>query len=152
MNKRITALLLSALLLLPMTACGESSENTDEPSAAETELAPEITPEEEETEPVISDDLPESDFEGYEFVIYNSNPETNTWFTTVHVTAEEDSADAIPAAIFKRNLAVEDRLNVKISEVEQTADQIKNAIISGDSSFDMTLMQGANILAQAQSG
>ncbi len=152
MNKRITALLLSALLLLPMTACGESSENTDEPSAAETELAPEITPEEEETEPVISDDLPESDFEGYEFVIYNSNPETNTWFTTVHVTAEEDSADAIPAAIFKRNLAVEDRLNVKISETEQTADQIKNAIISGDSSFDMTLMQGANILAQAQSG
>ena len=152
MNKRFTALLLSALLLLPMTACGESQENTDAPAAAETELAPEIVEEEAETEPVISDDLPESDFEGYEFVIYNSNPETNTWFTTVHVVAEEDSADAIPAAIFKRNLAVEDRLNIKISEVEQAADQIKNAIMSGDSSFDLTLMQGANILSQAQSG
>ena len=151
MNKRIPALILSALLLLPVTACGESRENTDVPGAAETELTPEIV-EEAETEPAVSDDLPESNFEGYEFVIYNSNPETNTWFTTVHVVADEDSADAIPAAVFKRNLAVEDRLNIKISEVEQTADQIKNAIISGDSSFDLTLMQGPSIISQAQSG
>ena len=152
MNKRMAAVVLSVLLLLPMTACGESSENTDTPGATETEFAPEIVEEGAETEPVVSDDLPESDFEGYEFVIYNSNPETNTWFTTVHVVADEDSADAIPAAIFKRNLAVEDRLNIRISEVEQTAEQIKNAIMSGDSSFDMSLMQGGNILAQAQAG
>ena len=149
MNKRIAAVVLSLLLLL--SACGESVENTDSPSAAETELAPEIV-EEAETEPVISDDLPESDFEGYEYVIYNSNPETNTWFITVHVVADEDSAEAIPAAIFKRNLAVEERMNIRISEVEQSADQIKNAIMSGDSSFDLTLMQGPSVLAQAQSG
>ena len=114
--KKALAALLALTMAAGLSACGESVENTDSPGAAETELAPEIV-EEAETEPVISDDLPESDFEGYEYVIYNSNPETNTWFITVHVTAGEDSAEAIPAAIFKRNLAVEDRLNVKISEV-----------------------------------
>ena len=152
MNKRIAAIVLSVLLLLPMVSCGESSTNTDVPGATE---QPELTPkivEEEPEENGPADDLPESNFGGYEFVIYNSNPETNTWFTTVHVTAEEDSADAIPAAIFKRNLAVEDRLNIKISEVEQTSDQIKNSITAGDSSFDMSLMQGPSIISQAQSG
>ena len=152
MNKRILAVILSVLLLLPMTACGESRENADVPGAAETEFTPEIVEEDPDEEPVISDDLPESDFEGYEYVIFNSNPETNTWFTTVHVVADEDSADAIPAAIFKRNLAVEERLNIKISEIEQTADQIKNSIVSGDGSFDLSLMQGPSVLSQAQAG
>ena len=72
---------------------GGDFEVNDCPGAAETEFTPEIVEEEPEEEPAVSDDLPESDFEGYEFVIYNSNPETNTWFTTVHVVAEEDSAE-----------------------------------------------------------
>ena len=154
MKKRIATILLSLLLLLQATACSESGNNADEttaPDAASQEITEEV-PVEEETEPVISDDLPESDFEGYEFVIFNSNPESNTWFTTVHVDVDEDSGDAIPSAIFNRNLKVEERLNIKISETEQTADQIKNTILAGDGSFDMSLMQGANILAHAQAG
>ena len=42
---------------------------------------------------------------------------------------------------------MEDRLNIKIVETEQTAAQIKNAITAGDGSLDMTLMQGANVLS-----
>ncbi len=152
MKKAIT-MLLAMLILLQTVACAESSSNPEETTAPVAEADTTVTEGiEEETEPVISDDLPESDFEGYEFMIFNSNPESNTWFTTVHVTAEEDSGETIPSAIFNRNIQVEDRLNIKISETEQTADQIKNTILAGDGAFDMSLMQGANVLSHAQSG
>jgi len=149
--KKVLTLFLAMLLLLQTAACAENSSNPEETAApaADTTVTEVI---EEETEPVISDDLPESNFEGYEFVIFNSNPESNTWFTTVHVDADEDSGETIPSAIFNRNLKVEDRLNIKITETEQTADQIKNTILAGDGAFDMSLMQGSNILSQAQSG
>lgn len=147
-----TRKLLALFLALLMTAsagigCAQSAEETEPiaETAAQTEA-------ETEEETKVSDDLPESDFEGYQFNIFNSNPESNNWFTTVHVTAAEDSGEAIPSAIFNRNLFVEDRLNIKIVETEQTAAQIKNAITAGDGSIDMSLMQGANILSYAQSG
>ncbi|MBE6709960.1 MAG: extracellular solute-binding protein [Ruminococcaceae bacterium] len=150
--KKVITMLLAMLMLLQTVACAESSSNPEETTAPAAVDTPVTEAVEEETEPVISDDLPESDFEGYEFMIFNSNPESNTWFTTVHVDVDEDSGEAIPSAIFNRNIKVEERLNVKISETEQTADQIKNTILAGDGAFDMSLMQGANILAHAQSG
>lgn len=152
--KKVIAMLLAVLLLLQTVACAESSDNAEETAAPEAGSSEVTVVEEivEETEPAITDDLPESNFEGYEFVIFNSNPETNTWFTTVHVDVDEDSGDAIPSAIFNRNLMVEERLNIKITETEQTADQIKNTILAGDGAFDMSLMQGSNILSHAQAG
>ncbi len=153
-RQRLTALFL-ALLLTASTAIGCAQNNPEETDASAVSATTENTPAAEtepETEPPISDDLPESDFEGYTYTIFNSNPETNDWFTTVHVTMEEDSADVLPSAIYKRNLAVEERLNITIGETEQSADQIKNAIMAGDSSFDLTLMQGSNVISYAQSG
>ncbi len=147
--RRLTALFL-ALVLTASTIIGCAGDTTETQATAETTAVETET--ETETETEVSDDLPESDFEGYEYNIYNSNPESNTWFTTVHVTSAEDSGDALPSAIYNRNLIVEERLNIRIIETEQTADKIKSAIMSGDGSFDMSLMQGANVLAQAQSG
>ena len=147
-TRKLLALFLAILMTSSsVIGCAQSAEETETTveTAAET-----VVETEEETK--VSDDLPESDFEGYQFNIFNSNPESNTWFTTVHVTAAEDSGEAIPSAIFNRNLIVEDRLNIKIVETEQTAAQIKNAITAGDGSLDMTLMQGANVLSYAQSG
>ncbi len=148
MKLRLTALFL-ALMLAGSSVIG-CAQDTAETAPAET--APVETETETETETEVSDDLPESDFEGYVFNIFNSNPESNTWFTTVHVTAAEDSGDALPSAIYNRNLIVEERLNIKIVETEQDANKIKSAIMAGDGSFDMSLMQGANVLAHAQSG
>ncbi len=148
MKLRLTALFL-ALLMAGTTVIGCAQDPVE---TAPAETAPAETETETETETEVSDDLPESDFEGYAFNIYNSNPESNTWFTTVHVTATEDSGDALPSAIYNRNLIVEERLNIQIVESEQDANKIKSAIMAGDGSFDMSLMQGANVLAQAQSG
>ncbi len=144
------ASLLMAFVLVSSSAVG-CAQDAAETAAPETTAATETVPET-ETETEVSDDLPESDFEGFAYNIFNANPESNNWFTTVHVTATEDSGDALPSAIYNRNLIVEERLNIKIVETEQTADKIKSAIMSGDGSFDLSLMQGASILAQAQAG
>ena len=150
-----TQKLLALFLALLMTSscvigCGQGT--TEETISNTADITAEQTESETEEETKVSDDLPESDFEGYTFNIFNSNPESNNWFTTVHVTAAEDSGDSIPSAIFNRNIAVEDRLNIHIVETEQTVDQIKNTTIAGDGSFDMSLMQGSAVLSQAQSG
>lgn len=103
-KRRVLCLLLAMLLTLPFAGCSsgagggeKESETVGAESAENTETETET-----ETEAVISDDLPESDFEGYTYMIYNANPESNDWFTTVFVTMEEDSGDAVPSAIFQR--------------------------------------------------
>lgn len=150
---RWLCLLLALLVTLPATA-GCASGNNDTPVesvGAESNTAENVETET-ETEEVISDELPDSDFEGYTYMIYNANPESNTWFTTVFVTCEEDSGDAVPSAIFQRNIAVEDRLNIQIEESYQTGAQIKNAIVAADGNFDLSLMQGADTLALSRNG
>lgn len=149
-TQKLLAIFLALLMASTgLVGCGQgASEETQ--TQENTDISTTETETEEETK--VSDDLPESDFEGYAFNIFNSNPESNNWFTTVHVTAEEDSGDSVPSAIFNRNLLVEDRLNIQIVETEQTTDQIKNTIVAGDGSFDMSLMQGSAVLTQAQSG
>ncbi len=153
-KRRVLSLLLAMLLLLPFAGCSSGSGKGDKANeTVGTESAENTETETEtETEEVISDELPESDFEGYTYMIYNANPESNTWFTTVYVTMEEDSGDAVPSAIFQRNVSVEDRLNVKIEESYQTSSQIKNAIVAADGSFDMSLMQGADTLSLSRNG
>ena len=153
-KRRVLCLLLAMLLTLPFAGCSsgagggeKESETVGAESAENTETETET-----ETEAVISDDLPESDFEGYTYMIYNANPESNDWFTTVFVTMEEDSGDAVPSAIFQRNVSVEDRLNIQIEESYQTGAQIKNAIVAADGNFDMSLMQGADTLALSRNG
>ncbi len=147
MKKRL-ALLLALLMAATGTACGNN------PAAPETEAATDTAPVVETVpeETAVSDDLPESDFGGFAYNIFNANTIANDWFISVFVTAEEDSGDALPSAIYHRNLSVEDRLNIVISETEQTVDQIKTTIAAGDDTFDMALMQGTRMMNQAQAG
>lgn len=151
-KRRVLCLFLALLMTVPFAGCssGEAVESTETVGAESTENTETET--ETETEPLVSDELPESDFEGYTYMIYNANPESNDWFTTVFVTMEEDSGDAVPSAIFQRNVAVEDRLNIKIEESYQTGSQIKNAITAADGNFDMSLMQGADTLSLSRNG
>ncbi len=151
-KRRALCLFLALLMTLPFAGCssGDTEKITETVGAESTENTETET--ETETEEVISDELPESDFEGYTYMIYNANAESNDWFTTVFVTMEEDSGDAVPSAIFQRNVSVEDRLNIQIEESYQTSSQIKNAIVAADGSFDMSLMQGADTLSLSRNG
>lgn len=151
--KRIFALLLCALMLTEgLVSCSDNAADETE-VLNEEQTGGDITPSvenaeetvEEETEEVIADDLPEITFDGHDFTIYNTNPESNNWYTTVHIVFEEDSGEPITSAIFNRNISVEERFDVKLVEVEHTAAETKAVITAGSAEdMDIALLDGTD--------
>ena len=153
MNKRLFSLLLAALLLLPvMASCSDNSAEKETEAGTAAPSAGDTTAVEEESTKTIQDDLPNVTYDGHEFVIYNTNSEANTWYTTPFVSFEEDSAEAIPSAVFNRNLMVEERFDVSIVESLQTTDQVTQSIQASTGDFDITLITGNYTISMAQSG
>lgn len=98
----------------------------------------------------ISDDLPETDLKGYNFRIYTFKDFTKNFII------EEEIGEVINDAVYKANLAVEDRFNMKITEVNSglSGDEnthmtaTKASINAGDDSFDIAMGHDI-LLAQA---
>ena len=155
MKKTLSLILAALMLSSAFVSCsdnkaedtpGDTSAATPDPadtSASAEEL--------EETTPTIQDDLPEVTFGGADYVIYNTNPDTNTWYTTTFVDFEEDSGEPITSSIFYRNLAVEDRFDVVISEFYSAAADVKSVIQAGSAEgMDLLLLDGSDAISYIQ--
>ena len=108
--KKTLCLLLAALMLAPaLAACGETEPETDA-SAADTSVQTET----EETEPRLLDDLPD----GIDLAGWNVNVLSGAHPTVCYdeICVDEMTGDVINDAVYSRNLAVENRLNVKITD------------------------------------
>ena len=103
MKKRVFCLLLAMLLL---TGCGGGNAETDTTAESAETSASEV-PEETETE--ISDDLPDTDYDGYAYRILCDNE----YIRFIHVT--ESTGEAINDARFTRNQTVGEIFNCSIS-------------------------------------
>ena len=140
MKKRALSIILALLLTAPtLVACSGSTENAETENITTTDaaqngsVASEETAVEEETEEEgYLDDLPEITFNGSDFVIYNGNELSNTWWLTNYIDFTEDSADALESAIYHRNRSVEERFDILISETIQANSVIKEVIAAGD--------------------
>ena len=163
MNKKITAVLLAILMIVPamFTACSQSTENASNgdtgtatdaqtPNAGGEEIA--------ETEPErLYADVPESDFGGEDFLILCSS---NAEYGTVKddFFAEELTGEAINDARFNRNATVGDKLNINIvtDPVSTGSDVGKNAITtdvkSGTGTYDLAFCCGYATSALATNG
>lgn len=110
---RILALILSVLVLVPVTACSRdaSTGDTSTESVPETESAT-------ETEPVYTLDLPDIDRGGDTFTIIAGTHMAEKTLTFGDV---EDDGDILNTALYKRNLALKELFNIDIDQV-QTAD------------------------------
>ena len=160
MKKRALSIILALLLTAPtLVACSGSTENAETENITTTDaaqngsVASEETAVEEETEEEgYLDDLPEITFNGSDFVIYNGNELSNTWWLTNYIDFTEDSADALESAIYHRNRSVEERFDILISETIQANSVIKEVIAAGDGAMDLCLLSGSNSFSMAQSG
>ncbi len=85
--------------------------------------------------------LPERDFGGYEFRFLNGN--VFAWFTMSNVTAEEENADTMNDAVYRRNRKVEDRYKITITETPSNAAQADylKSVQSNDNAFDIALLR-----------
>ena len=138
MKKRTTSIILAALSLMTMFAsCGNDTQISDDTTAAETtETTPETT----------RDTLdPTLDFGGETVVIYCPND-----LSIVEFNAEM-SGDIVEDAVYKRNIDVQERLNVKFEWVESGGlwanedgwkGTLRTNIAAGDAAFDIVAGYG----------
>lgn len=79
-----------------------------------------------------TDDLPELDYNGYEFNIL-----TRENFTFYNYLVQEETGEILNDAVYRRTRNVEDRLNILLNEVTTTdANAPRPLMLSGDNSFD----------------
>ena len=141
MKKRLIALILVCLMTSPIvTSCsnGDSKdETTPESSAADPTDATETAETETETETTIYDDLPTGSYDGHCFNMLNvvSN------YAYVLLTAEDITGEPINDAVYNRNVAVGDKLNVSFSENivgwNDIGPAITNMVMSDEYTYDI---------------
>ena len=131
---KLLALMLAALMLFPMTACGTGDENTDS-----VESATKAQTEGETQDLNYVCDLPaELDYGGAEVnILYVKKSGRDD-----ELISEELGNGIIADAVYERNLAVETDLGVELAFVDQTDDAmaqaaINNAVRSGDDTLDI---------------
>lgn len=142
------ALLLAATLL---TSCGGASDSgasaeTPDVSAVETTAA-ETTAE----ETSYLSTLTGIDYGGYTFTIIDRSPESNPFWYACDVWAEAENGDPINDAIYARNLAVAEALNVNIAEYNEKkkpVEILKKSVQAGEDAYD-AVSDGLSSLASA---
>ena len=131
--KRALSLIIALLMLsASFASCSEKQNDETEKPSSETVAAVAENTDESETveaaEEKVTDNLPEKDFGGMDFVIYTREITTHSPFLVEEINGEE-----LNDAIYQRNLSVEDRFKVKFSE-EMYSDEGKpyTFITAGD--------------------
>jgi len=138
MKRRISILLLLALCMSMTAGCGGETEETD---AVNTDVPAETEPAEttEDTSAQV-DELPtDLDFGGATIGIASS---VNVHFHGYMDVAEyDDTTSVLDQSIYNRNRNVEERLNVKITEITAASSDVtntfENTITAGDDSYQI---------------
>jgi len=99
------------MIALPLVSCSDPKEGGDDTNNAES--YPESTTGA-ATEEIL--EIPQEDFDGYTFTILTGGPETYNWS---RADFDEPSEDAYENAMYERNLAIEELLDIVITSVEE---------------------------------
>ena len=137
MLKKILAALLAASALCAFTACGKQQPTVDTGDAAPT--ADTVSPDAEsaadgETVDYLSD-LSDERFDGYNFRILTRKTHTSDQYL------EEDSADLVESATYRRNQQVQEMYGITITASESSDSNYDtsalNSILAGDDAYDI---------------
>nr|MBQ4319319.1 hypothetical protein [Clostridia bacterium] len=136
--KKLTLLLLCAIMLSGFASCADSADNSV--NSADTAAADTAASSDTETSSRYHDELPDDlDFDGYEFKVHSRYAPLYFAYT---VSTSEENGEVVNDAMFRRDRALEERLNIKFTET--TYDNVKDGqelprsiIMSGDNTYDM---------------
>lgn len=143
MKKRIiTALLLCAMLV----GCG--AETTDKETTGTADTAVDAAETVQETE--LWDNVPAGSYDGYGFRFLTT--EENWGYYRMDV--EEQTGEVLDDAVFARNLAVEDRLGIVITETglhySKVMDEVKATVLASEDAYDAMTLMAFNLMTTAQ--
>lgn len=141
MLKKLTAIALLTSMLITAAACSDAGNNNtaaDTTAQAGEQQAETTTAEE-------GPDLPEKNFDGYEFKSFSRGFHSgNThWYIFDTEYFEEQAGDVVMDAVLERNTKIEEKYNckIKIYENPQKATDViggaRTLILAGDDAFDI---------------
>ena len=150
--KRTIALLLTALMLLPLAGCASGKADPRDTAADTTPAVTDpavTTAAPEAVDPADVDDLPELNYDGATLGVYTRS---QTFFHG-EMIVEEATGDQLNDAIFDRQTAVEERLNLKIEETTgANTDAARSAIQAGDGSYKLVNARNVYTVQYASNG
>ncbi len=147
-TKRILSAIFVFLIATSITAgcAGDAKSSTaDTTDAATTELS-----EETKLEPV----LPDANYEGLKINFLTERNLGYDWYTSKEIFAEQQTGELFNDAVYMRNIQVEERFNVKITQncVENASDVARRSLSAGDTEYDVTMPYMNNAISLPQQG
>ena len=143
--KRKLGILLAAMLL---AGCGEAASSAD--TTAEgfgTTTAEAVTTRREA-------DLPDKDFggENINFLVRGEKAQPTNFSHEIY--AAEENGDAINDAVYRRNMAVQERFNVEITETaeDDSVDAVRSSVLADDGAFDVVMVRPNRAVTLAAEG
>ncbi|MGM9625787.1 MAG: hypothetical protein ACI3XM_08780, partial [Eubacteriales bacterium] len=146
--------ILLAILMLASVSCSSKSQTDTKETQKETVSAE--TQEPEDTKVIYKADVPERDFGGAQFCVGGIDPSLYPSLM-IDFDFEEDSADVVNSAIYKRNRAVEEAYNVDIvseylGDYNTPTGILKQCAMSGDNTYQMMMLICRSAFSSAISG
>lgn len=150
-TKKTVSVILLASMIFSAVACSESGKETKENETAVPDVSTWMTngADESTDRNSISDELPEKNYSGAVFTILDRVDQDYEF------AAEEENADLMNDAIYRRNAAVEDRFGVSIETMplacawgeQATAfnNTLRSSVMAGDGAYDLVAGYAATI-------
>lgn len=148
MKHKLTSVRSTAILLALCSLCGAlaSCGDNKEPSGTDTKANTDTSSSDDtaeldslEARKLVSDDVPELNFDGKDFRIFYQKRYTTDAVPEIN----EETGDVINDAIFRRNRTIEERFNINIvgtyGEEDAMVTQLINSVSAGDDEYDLFL-------------
>jgi hypothetical protein len=99
-------------------------------------------------------DMPERDFDGYNFTFLVKEFDGNGYWGAIDIFSEAETGEPVNDAVFRRNRTVEDRYNIEISEVRDwdLAGRARRVILADSHDYDVIMPNLNNIAGLATQG
>ena len=143
----IFSIMVMVILFITLASCSEKTEsNSSDITVSETAPINETVSETEMLYP----DLPEMNYDGYTFNVLhfedNLGGKPQFWV----ITADTENGDAINDAVYKRNLAVEEKYNIKFNlithgDYNTINSNVMKSVNSGENAYDIVYQRMYNV-------
>ncbi len=133
--KRIISIIMCITMIISIISC--SSEKAEATDTAQTTAAEIETEKSNYNLP----DLPDKNFDGSEFIIFDSYGFDGNAYAAIYTVSDGEDGEGINDAIYQRNLKIEELYGIKITSFTMTnyAQSVKKSIQAEDKSFDAVL-------------